>query len=178
VTTIILIAIALLVASRLYMASAMATEHLRARLFARSYDNDPGAATAKLASPDGGTTPWSWDLRDFPEGFMSIVKPSIVAGNGITLVRLMAYSDSGLTANGTEVKTTGAIQLDNLSANGGDQAVLECSPSEVAALDTTGVGLRYLGVEITHADATDESVVTVVALPRHPRTGLTATQQA
>src|SRR5688572_14171087 len=113
------------------MASALSVEHLRARLFAKSYDHDPGATTAKLASPDGGTTPWAWDLKDFPDGFMAIVKPSIVGGNGITLVRLLAFSDAALTANSTEVKTSGAVQLDDLSTAGGDQVVLECLASEV-----------------------------------------------
>lgn len=160
------------------MASSLASEHTRSRIFAKSYDHDPGSTAAKLASPDGGTTPWVWDIRDFPDGIMFIVKPSIVGGNGITLVRLMAYSDSAATANGTEVKTTGAIQLDDLSTSGGDQAVLECLPSELRQLDTSGVGLRYLAVEITHATNTDEAVVTAVAHPRLPRTGLTATQQA
>lgn len=160
------------------MASALASEHLRSTIFAKSYDHDPGATTAVLASPDGGTTPWAWDMRDYPQGLMAVVKPSIVGGNGITLVRLMAYSDSALTANGTEVKTTGAIQLDNMSSAGGDQAVLECLPSELNQLDTSSVGLRYIGVEITTSTNTDEAVVTIVALPRFPRTGLSATQQA
>lgn len=160
------------------MASALSVENLRSRLFAKSYDHDPGATTAILASPDGGTTPWVWDLLDYPGGFMAIVKPSIVGGNGITLVRLMAYSNAAATLNGTEVKTSGAVQLDHLSSAGGDQVVLECLPEEVRQLDTSGVGLRYLAVEITTATATDEAVVTVIALPRHPRSGLTATQQA
>ena len=161
------------------MASALSVERIRSRIFAKSYDHDPGATTAKLASPDGGTTPWVWDLRDYPEGFGAIVKPSIVGGNGITLVRLMAYTDSVATADATEIKTSGAVQLDDLSTAGGDQVFLECTPEEVRQIgDAAGKALRYLAVEITTSTATDEAVVTVVALPRFPRSGLSATQQA
>src|SRR5262245_21645244 len=98
------------------MASSVSVEHLRSRIFAKSYDHDPGATTAILASPDGGTTPWVFDMRDYPDGLMAIVKPSIVGGNGITLVRIMAYSDAAATLNATEVKTSGAVQLDHLSS--------------------------------------------------------------
>lgn len=157
------------------MASAVASEKLRARLFARMYDNDPGATDPTLASPDGGTTPWSWDLQDYPEGILFGVKPSI-AGGALTKVRVLAYENADLSdSTPVEVKTTGTIALDDLSTNGGDQAWLEVHPSEVSHL---GAALRYLAVEITHATGTDESVVAVVGLPRFARSGLTATQQA
>jgi hypothetical protein len=166
---------ALLVLSPLRMASAMEVEKLRARLSCKLFDHDPGATTPILASPDGGVTPWVFDMEDFPGGVLVGVKPSVVGGAGISLVRLLASTGSDGTGSVTEVKTSGALQLDSLSADGGDQAWLECLPSEFAQISESH---RYLTVEITMATLTDEAVVCVIGLPRYPRSGLTATQQA
>ena len=159
------------------MASAISPDLISSALFVRSYDHDPDANTAKLASPDGGTTPWYWDIRDYI-ALHVVVKPSIVAAGGVTLVRVLAYTDTALTANGTVVWTSGTVALDDLSTNGGDQVQQDITAEQVREVDTTKVGLRYLGVEITMATNTDEAVVTIVAIPVRPRLSLSATQQA
>lgn len=153
------------------MASALASENIGSRLFIKSYDHDPGSTNAILASPDGGTTPWYMDMSQYSAGGV-MVKPSIVGGNGITLVRVMASTDVAGATSATEIKTSGTIQADSLN----DVVWLEWTAEEIAqAAHAAGVALRYVTIAITHATNTDESVVTLVGVPRHPRSGLTAT---
>lgn len=146
-------------------------ETLGAELFVKSYDHDPGATTAVLASPDGGTTPWYLDMRDYSAAGV-MVKPSIIGGAGVTLVRLFASTDVAGATNATLIRSSGAVAGDSLN----DVVWVECTAAEFAAAgQAAGVDLRYLTVEITCGTNTDEAVVTLVAKPRFPRTGLTAT---
>lgn len=151
---------------------AVTTQRIGSQLFVKSYDHDPGANTAKLASPDGGTTPWSLDMSLFGAG-AAMYKPSIIAGNGVTLMRAFASSDALGASNATLLKTTGAVAGDSLN----DTLFLEWTAEEIAQLaDAAGVSLRYVTIELTHADATDEGVLTFIgAEPRFPRDGLSAT---
>lgn len=147
-------------------------QRIGSRLFVKSFDHDPGATSAKLASPDGGATPWYMDMSLFGSGAL-MYKPTIVAGNGVTLVRVFASSDIAGASNATLLKTSGAIAGDSLN----DTVFLEWTAAEIAQLaDAAGVSLRYVTVEITHADATDEGCLTFIgADPRFPRDGLSAT---
>lgn len=159
------------------MATAIAPDVLKSSLLVNLYDHDPGVNTAVLASPDGGTTPWYWDMQLYSR-VLFLVKPTIVGGNGITLVRIFASTDVLGATNATLIYTTGAIQLDDLSTAGGDHAAYEVTAEQLREVDTTGVGLRYVTIEITHATNTDEAVVCAVAVPVHPRRALVALQQA
>jgi NADPH-dependent glutamate synthase beta subunit-like oxidoreductase len=153
------------------MASAQAAQHLRSQLFCKNYDHDPGATTAILASPDGGTTPVYVDLRDYHNVLVGY-RPTIVAAGGVTLVRVMASSDVLGASNATEVVTSGAVAGDSLN----DNVWLEVTSEQVAALAAAaGVELRYLTFAITHATNTDEGNLTVIAVPRTATKDLTAT---
>lgn len=153
------------------MPSALSTERVGSRLYMRSWDHDPGATTAIITSPDGGTTKRSLDLSLFG-AFAVQVKPTIVAAGGLTKVEIIAADDSAMTANVTVVKDSGTIAADALDDNGW----LECTAEEVAQLSAAGgFALRYVAARLTMATATDEASVTYIGFdPRHPRTGLTA----
>lgn len=154
------------------MVSALASERIGSRLFLHAYDHDPGATTAIVCSPDGGANKRSFAIA-LAEAFGVLVKPTVVGGNGITKVEIVAADDAAMTTNLTVVKDSGAIQADALD----DQVFLECLASEVRQLsDAGGFNLQYVAARITMATATDEaSVVYVGFSPRYPRTGLTAT---
>lgn len=152
------------------MAIASACEYFGARLFLKSYDHDPGATTAVLASPDGGTTIRYLDMRDY-EHFGVMVRPTIVGGSGITLVEIVASAAVSFSSV-VQVKTSGTVAGDSLN----DVVFVECSAEEVAQLATDdGVAYRYVAARITTSTNTDEANVTYLALPKRPVAGLTAT---
>lgn len=151
-------------------ASVISTEHLGARLFIKAYDHDPGSTSAILASPDGGTTIRSLDMRDY-EQFGVMVRPTIVAAGGVTRVEIVM---SATTSFGTVavVKDSGVIAADSLN----DTVFLEVSAEEVAQQATDdGVAYRYVAARITNATATDEADVIYIGVPKRPVSGLTAT---
>ncbi len=106
--------------------SIQASEKLGSSLVVKSRDHDPGATTAKLASPDGGTTPWAIDMSQCLHLGVE-VRPTVLGGLGITLVRLMA-SLLATGANGVVIKTSGTLAMDSLN----DCAFLEVSAEEIA----------------------------------------------
>ena len=148
------------------MASAVATEHIGSRIYLHSYDNDPGATTAVLAGPDGGTTIRTMDMQAY-EYVGCLVKPNIVGGTGVTKVELVASAVAAMTSV-TVVKDSGAVAGDSLE----DNVFLECTAAEVAQLGAT---LRYVAARVTHGTNTDESTVTYVGIPKAAYSGLTAT---
>lgn len=136
------------------------------KLFVNSYDHDPGATTAVLASPDGGTTIRYVDLALYSR-FAASARPTVVAAGGLTKLEIVASATADFAAV-TVVKDSGTIAGDSLN----DVAFLECSAEEVQGLGST---LRYVAARLTMATNTDEANVTYIALPRFPRAGLTAT---
>lgn len=153
------------------MASAQAAQGLAAELFVKSYDHDPGATTAVLVSPDGGTTPVYVDLRDYHEVLINY-RPTIVGGTGVTLVRVMASTDIAGATSATEVATSGTVAGDSLN----DNVVLNVTAEQVGALAAAaGVALRYLTFAVTHGTNTDEGNLTVVAKPRTATKDLSVT---
>lgn len=162
------------------MATALAPTSLKSRLSVKQFIHDPGATTAILASPDGGTTPYYVDMARV-EKALFVVAPTIVGGAGLTLVRLFASTDTAGATNATLIATSGTIALDNLdgSSNGGcDRYVYEVHAQQLREIDTTGVGLRYVTVEITQATNTDEASVVVITEGRDQYVAQTATVQA
>ncbi len=152
------------------MASPQASQKFGAELFIKSYDHDPGATTAVLLSPDGGTTIRYLDMRDYLHiGVMA--RPTIVAAGGLTKLEIVASADVAF-GSVTVIKDSGTVAADSLN----DVVFLECSAEEIAqeAADA-GVDLRYVAARLTNATNTDEDSVTYIALPRHPRLDLTAT---
>lgn len=140
------------------MASTVATQHLASTLRIQPYDHDPGATSATLCSPDGGTTIRYWDLRDYRH-FGALISPKIMGGD-ITLFEIVASATVAFSAV-TVVKATAVIALDADD----DYAFLECTDDEVQYLGST---LRYVAARITNATGTDEAVVTYIGTPKNP----------
>lgn len=151
------------------MASAVASEKIGSGLKIRSFDHDPGATTAVLASPDGGTTIRYEDMRDLSV-FGVLVKPNIVAAGGTTKVEIVASATTAFSSV-VVIKDSGAVAADALD----DNVFLECTDAEVVHLGET---LRYVAARITNATNTDEATVTYVGIPKRKYSGLTATSIA
>jgi hypothetical protein len=154
------------------MASAVTSERFTARNCCHNYDHDPGATTAVLASPDGGTTPWSLDMALYGE-FICGVRGTIIGGGGVTKVEIVAADDSTLATHLTVIKDSGTVAADSLN----DNVWLSCLASEIEQLSqAAGYKLRYVGVRITMATNTDEANVTFIgASPRFAYPALTTT---
>lgn len=161
--------------------STMAPESLLSRLLHKHFVHDPGATTAILASPDGGTTVYYIDMARLKRVIIAVA-PSIVGGNGITLVRIFASTDAAGTGTATLVRSSGAIQLDNLdgaSNSGGDCYRTEIHAQEIAQLAAqAGAALRYLTIEITTSTNTDEATVDVIGEGQDAYAAQSATVQA
>lgn len=150
------------------MASAVAEQHIRARNLIQMWDHDPGATTAQITTPDGGTTKRLVDMRDY-EHFAVTAYASVLAGNGITKLEIVACTDTAGT-NATAIKDSGTIAADAL----GDWAMLECSADEVRyAGDAAGLALRYVGARLTCQNSGDEAVVTYIGVSNRPQLDLT-----
>lgn len=163
------------------MASALSPMNLLARFLHKHFVHDPGSTSAVLASPDGGTTKYYLDMARIHRALIAVA-PSIVGGNGVTLVRVFASEDAAGVVNPTLVRTSGAIQLDNLdgsSNSGGDCYRTEVTAQELAQLGAaSGLSLRYLTIEITCASAGDEVTVDIFAEGQDVFSGQSATVQA
>lgn len=152
------------------MASALSTEYLGSRLKIRSYDHDPGATSAVLCSPDGGTTIRYEDMKELRK-FSVLAAPAIVGGNGVTKVEIVASATTAFSSV-TVIKDSGAVQADALD----DFVFLECTAEEIAHLGAAaGVELRYVAARLTNATGTDEVKVIYISQPVREYSGLTAT---
>lgn len=151
------------------MASAVSASKIGSSIYVKSYDHDPGATSATLAGPDGGTTIRYLDMKDY-EYAAVVVKPNIVAAGGTTKVELVA-AETAAFSSVTVVKDSGTVAADALD----DNVFLECTASELVQL---GASLRYLAARVTNATATDEATVTYIAIPKRAYSGLTATSIA
>lgn len=141
----------------------MATsQKIGSRIYLRGYDHDPGATTAVVCSPDGGTTKNILDMRNYA-GFGVLACPTIAAG-ALTKVEIVAYIDGDPTGAGTayQVKDSGAVVADAVN----DQVFIECTAAEVAQTGTdNGVDLRYVAARLTNATGTDEVKVVYIGYP-------------
>ena len=152
------------------MASAQSMEYFGSRFYIQSYDHDPGATTAVLAGPDGGTTIRYLDMKDY-ERFAVQARPTIVGGSGLTKVEIVASATTAFSSV-VNVKDSGTVAGDSLN----DTVFLECSAEEIAQLATdAGVNYRYVAARLTMATNTDEANVTYIGQPKRMYTGLTAT---
>lgn len=136
------------------MASAVDTQKIQSRQFIHLYDHDPGATTAVIVSPDGGTTIRTVDMSLFTRFFVQAMA-TIIGGGGLTLLEIIASAASDMSS-AVVVKTSGTIAADAV----GDVANLECDVKELAAL---GSDLRYVAARLTMATATDEAAVVYIA---------------
>lgn len=140
------------------MVSALAPKNLLSRFVHKHFVADPGGTTSIFASPDGGTTPYYFDMSRVKRALV-LVAPSI-AGGAITLVEVYASSDVAGATNLTLVRASGVLALDNTDGaanSGGDCYKTEIDAQELAQLGAaSGLNLRYLTVKVTNATGTDE----------------------
>jgi hypothetical protein len=151
------------------MASAVTTNKLFANAAMITYDHDPGATSAMITSPDGGTTKRYVAMKDY-EGFAGLVMATIATG-GPTLVDIVAAEDSSGT-NVTTVVSSGTVAADAV----GDFVAVECTAEQIKEVgDAGGYTFTHVGVRITCANAGDECAVTYIRTnPKYPQSGLTA----
>jgi len=146
------------------MASAIGTLKWLANILIQFWDHDPGATTAKLVSPDGGTTIRYLDMSLYSR-FAVAAFPTVIGGGGLTKLEIVASSDAAFTAP-VVVKDSGVIAADAA----GDWVVLECTAEEIVQL---GDDLQYVAGRLTQATATDEAAVMYLAQPRFAHKDLT-----
>ena len=152
------------------MASPTETDTIRGRYLQQMWDHDPGAATAILVSPDGGTTVRSIDMRDFSDFSVSVMT-TILGGNGVTKVEIVAADNAALSTNLVVIKDSGTVAADAL----GDWVIETCTAAEVQQEGAdNSTNPRYVGGRITCENAGDEAVVHYFAIPNRPRLDLTA----
>lgn len=148
------------------MASAVATQHLLSRFKAEVWDHDPGATTAMVASPDGGTTERWVDMRDHSHLMAIAIQTVIGSSSGITKLEIVASetADEG-DASLTVIKDSGTVDADALA----DWLALECSAEEIAHLgDAAGYKLRYAAARVTQSNSGDEAIVVYFAQTNRP----------
>lgn len=155
------------------MASALATQKFCFENILQMWDHDPGATTALITTPDGGTTKRVVDMKDASR-FVAAVMATVIAGGGtgLTKVEIIACDSSDGTGNVTVVKERDTIAGDAQ----GDWVVLECSAQELRDLsEAAGASLRYVAVRITCNNAGDEAAVVYLRQGlRHPALDSTA----
>lgn len=156
------------------MATAVTSQKIASTHAIESYDHDPGATAAVVTSPDGGTTKRYVALRDFA-GFGVIAKPTVVGGNGITLLEIVGATDSSGT-NETVVLAHAASVTDNLN----EYVWLEVTAEQVNEVGrAAGYAFTHVAARLTMATGTDEACVTYIRWPaRRAYRDLTATNTA
>lgn len=147
------------------MASAVDTQCLKSRTVLGMFDHDPGAATAKVTSADGGTTEQWYATKDIYEFAAAAMLTDAGTAGAITKVEIVAAP----TADETDtdlvvVKDSGVIAADAV----GDWAIEECTIEEIAQLESdNAVELNYVAARLTLSAADAEAAVTYLATPRH-----------
>jgi hypothetical protein len=146
------------------MASAVATNKLRSNMAARTYIHNPADATVAVVV--------AWADLSLYANFMALA--AFVSGTGVLTCRIMASENADGSGSPIEVKAHAAPTAADAED---DQLCLECSAEELAALGiSTGVDLRYVGVEMDCDHADDIVAVTYIrANPTFARAALTAT---
>lgn len=151
------------------MPSGVTTSKLFGNMACITYDHDPGATSAMITSPDGGTTKRYVALRDY-ELFAGLVMAT-VATTGPTLVEIVAATDAAGT-NVTQIVTSGTVAADAV----GDFVAIECTAAQVKEMgDSLGYTFTHVGIRITCGNSGDEAAVTYIrANPKYPVGALTA----
>lgn len=152
------------------MASAVTSQKIASTMAITSYDHDPGSTSAIVTSPDGGTTQRWVAMRDY-EAILVQARPTIVGGNGITLLEIVAATDSSGT-NVTQVVAHAASTTTTLDK----YLNLECTAEQVREVGVAaGYNFTHVAARLTMATNTDEANVTYVrALSHRPQKDLTA----
>ena len=156
------------------MATAVTSQKLASIMAVTAYDHDPGATTAVVTSPDGGTTKRYVNVQNYG-AFGVLAKPTIAAANGITLLEIVAAEDATGT-NVTVVKAHAASVTDSLD----EYVWLEVTAEQIKEVGAAaGYNFTHAAARLTMATNTDEAAVVYIrAFPRFATTGLTATNTA
>lgn len=150
------------------MTSAVAQDFIRSSIKIEKWDHDPGATTAIVVSPDGGTTKRVVDMA-LVKNLAVAAMLTVPAAGAITLLEIIA-SESSDMASPEIIKTSGVIAADAT----GDWAVLECDAAELAQAGAeTSKELRYAAGRLTISNAGAEAEVTYVSIPVHAYRNLT-----
>jgi hypothetical protein len=154
------------------MASAVTTQRLASNNALFMYDHDPGATSAQITTPDGGTTKRLVPMANyewFGAGCMTSVSAS---SSGPTLVDIVGATDS-VGTNATTIVSSGTVAADAV----GDFVFVECQAAQVKEVgDAAGFAFTHVGARITCSNSGDECVVTYWrAFPRFPQKDLTIT---
>lgn len=137
------------------MASALVAQKFFSRNLVATYDHDPGAVTAVVTSPDGGTTQRWLPMRDF-ESFAVMAMTTVSASSsGVTKLEIVGASDAAGTDIAVIVATTA-----NATAVG-KWLVAECIAAQVKQIaDAAGKVFTHVGARLTCSNSGDEAAVT------------------
>ena len=139
------------------MASSVATDRLACRRKIEMWDHDPGGTSALITTPDGGTTKRYVAMAGYGS-FQGLCYTSVLAGNGPTLVEIVAAEDAAGT-NVTQIKTSGTVAADAV----GDWVMLECTAEEINHVGkAAGYDFTHVGVRITCQNVGDEACVVYI----------------
>jgi hypothetical protein len=144
------------------MSSVVDSQHLKSRLFIRSYDHDPNTTGAETIN-NGDNVAKSFDLKGYSH-FAFNYRSTIAAGN-VTRAEIVASAVATMT-NPVVVKDSGTIALSGSDNN----VTLDMDVEELNAL---GDGLRYVAGRVTHTNSSDEGSGTYIAKARDRRKDLT-----
>lgn len=156
------------------MATGVTSQKIASKMAIESYDHDPGAATAIVTSPDGGTTQRWVAMRDFG-AFGVQARPTVVGANGIVLLEIVGATDS-IGTNVTVIVAHAATITDTLN----EYVWLECTDEQINEVGkAAGYNFTHVAARLTMATNTDEANVTYVRyLPKRAYANLTATSTA
>lgn len=152
------------------MATGVTSQKFASKNAQESYDHDPNATTAVVTSPDGGTTPRWVAMRDFGV-FQVQARPTIVAGDGITLLEIVGATDAAGT-NVTVILAHAASTTTTLNK----YLNLEVTDEQVNEVGkAAGYNYTHVAARLTMATNTDEANVTYTrSQPKRAYASLTA----
>ncbi len=153
------------------MATAVTSQKIASSNAIISYDHDPGATSAQIVTPDGGTTKRLVSLVNYEWFGVACMTSVSASSSGATLVDIVGATDSAGT-NATTIVSSGAVVADAV----GDFVFVECTAAQVKECgDTAGYAFTHVGARVTCSNAGDECVVTYLRMaPRFTALGLTA----
>lgn len=150
------------------MATAVTSQRIQSRMAITSYDHDPGATTAVVVSPDGGTTQRWVPMRDFDEFYVQ-VRPTIAAANGITLLEIVGAVDVAGTSV-TVILAHAASITDTLDKYLG----LEVNVDQINEVgNAASLKFTHVAARITMATNTDEANATYIRTAKRQFRNLT-----
>lgn len=139
--------------------STLDSQVIGSKFLVGQYDHDPGATGAVLMSPDGGTTKYILDMRDYDAILVQSRTSVSASSSGVTKLELVAYADSAGAGTAYVVKDSGTVAADAV----GDLVKIECIAAEIAQIGSdNGVDLRYVTPRLTCSNSGDEAQVVVI----------------